>query len=219
MTGAVPALRFNLGGESVKLSLVPREHRFYELFSRQGALVSETLNELGEALAEGKNRHPRLRELEHECDDVTHEIYNLTNRTFTTPIEQEDILLLAHGLDQVVDLAEETSDKIDLYKIEAITDSAKQFGKCLAQAGLELSRAVDRLEDFKGVDGILLEIHRLENEGDSITRVALQKLFETNHKTAAEVIKWKDLYSLLESTLDECESVAEIIETIAIKNA
>jgi len=203
----------------VKLSFVPRERRFYELFSRQGALVSETLTELGEALAEGKNRHPRLRELEHECDDVTHEIYNLTNRTFTTPIEQEDILLLAHGLDQVVDLAEETSDKIDLYKIQAITDSAKQFGKCLAQAGREVSRAIDKLEDFKGIDAVLFEIHRLENEGDSITRVALQKLFETNHKTAADVIKWKDLYSLLESTLDECESVAEIIETIAIKNA
>ncbi len=203
----------------MKLSFVPRERRFYELFSRQGALVSETLTELGEALAEGKNRHPRLRELEHECDDVTHEIYNLTNRTFTTPIEQEDILLLAHGLDQVVDLAEETSDKIDLYKIQAITDSAKQFGKCLAQAGREVSRAIDKLEDFKGIDAVLFEIHRLENEGDSITRVALQKLFETNHKTAADVIKWKDLYSLLESTLDECESVAEIIETIAIKNA
>jgi uncharacterized protein Yka (UPF0111/DUF47 family) len=170
-------------------------------------------------LAEGKNRHLRLRELEHECDDVTHEIYNLTNRTFTTPIEQEDILLLAHGLDQVVDLAEETSDKIDLYKIQAITDSAKQFGKCLAQAGRELSKAIDKLEDFKGIDAVLFEIHRLENEGDSITRVALQKLFETNHKTPADVIKWKDLYSLLESTLDECESVAEIIETIAIKNA
>ena len=203
----------------MKLSLVPRERRFYELFMRQGALVSETLTELGEALAEGRNRHARLRELEHECDDVTHEIYNLTNRTFTTPIEQDDILLLAHGLDQVVDLAEETSDKIDLYKIEAITDSAKQFGKCLAQAGLELAKAVDKLEDFKGIDGVLQEIHRLENEGDAITRAALQRLFETNHKTPADVIKWKDLYALLESTLDECESVAEIIETIAIKSA
>jgi uncharacterized protein Yka (UPF0111/DUF47 family) len=217
--GALPALRFNRGGESVKLSLIPRERRFYELFRQQSALVSETLTQLGEALAEGRNRHPRLRELEHECDDVTREIYNLTNRTFTTPIEQEDILLLAHGLDQVIDLAEETSDKIDLYEIETITDSAKQFGECLAKAGLELTKAIDKLEDFKGIDQVLLEIHRLENEGDSITRVALQRLFETNHKTPADVIKWKDLYSLLESTLDECESVAEIIETIAIKNA
>jgi uncharacterized protein Yka (UPF0111/DUF47 family) len=143
----------------VKLSLIPREHRFYELFRRQGALVSETLAELRESLADGKNRHSRLRELEHACDDVTHDIYNLTNRTFTTPMEQEDILRLAHGLDQIVDLAEEVSDKIDLYKIVSIPDSAKQFGECLAKAGMELAHAVGKLEDFTGIDTILQEIH------------------------------------------------------------
>ena len=73
--------------------------------------------------------------------------------------------------------------------------------------------------NLPALDAVLQEIHRLENDGDSITRFALQRLFEMNHKTPADVIKWKDLYSLLESTLDECESVAEIIETIAIKNA
>jgi len=203
----------------VKLSLIPREHRFYKLLSHQGALVSETLTELRNSLSEGKNRHPRLRELEHACDEVTHDIYNLTNRTFTTPMEQEDILLLAHGLDQIVDLAEEVSDKVDLYEIVSITDSAKRFGECLAKAGVELAKAVDKLEDFKGIDPVLQEIHRLENDGDSITRYALQRLFETDHQTPADIIKWKDLYSLLETTLDECESVAEIIETIAIKSA
>jgi uncharacterized protein Yka (UPF0111/DUF47 family) len=203
----------------VKLSLIPRERRFYELFNRQGMLVRETLTELSNVLLEGRNRHSRLRELEHTCDDVTHDIYNLTNLTFTTPIEQGDILLLAHALDQVVDLAEEVSDKIDLYEIVSITDSARHLGECLAKAGVELAKALDMLEDFNGIGPVLQEIHRLENEGDSINRVALQKLFETNHQTPADVIKWKDLYSLLESTLDECESVAEIIETIAIKNA
>jgi len=203
----------------VKLSLIPRERRFYELFRRQGMLVSETLTELSNALQEGRNRHSRLRELEHTCDDVTHDIYNLTNLTFTTPIDQGDILLLAHALDQVVDLAEEVSDKIDLYEIVSITDSAKRLGECLSKAGIELAKALDLLEDFIGIGSVLQEIHRLENEGDSINRVALQKLFETNHQTPADVIKWKDLYSLLESTLDECESAAEIIETIAIKDA
>ena len=203
----------------MKLSLIPRERRFYELFRRQGMLVSETLTELSTALLEGRNRHTRLRELEHTCDDVTHDIYNLTNLTFTTPIDQGDILLLAHALDQVVDLAEEVSDKIDLYEIVSITDSAKRLGECLSKAGIELAKALDLLEDFIGIGSVLQEIHRLENEGDSINRVALQKLFETNHQTPADVIKWKDLYSLLESTLDECESAAEIIETIAIKDA
>ncbi|TMB95753.1 MAG: DUF47 family protein [Chloroflexi bacterium] len=203
----------------MKLNLIPRERRFYALFNQQGALVSETLTELKNSLSSGKSRHSRLRELEHVCDDVTHEIYNLTNRTFTTPMEQGDILLLAHALDDVVDLAEEVSDKIDVYEIASITDPAKQFGECLAKAGIELAKAVNKLEDFSGLDPVLQEIHRLENEGDSITRYALQRLFESNHRTAVEVIKWKDIYSLLESTLDECESAAEIIETVAIKSS
>ncbi len=202
----------------MKLSLIPRERRFYELFQQQGALVSETLTELSKSLLEGRTRHPRLRDLEHECDDVTHEIYNLTNRTFITPIEQEDILLLAHALDEVIDFAEEVADKIELYSVTTITDSAKEFGECLAKAGAELARASAMLEDFKGLDPVLQNIHRLENEGDQITRTALQKLFESD-QTPADLIKWKDLYALLESTLDECESVAEIMETIAIKSA
>ncbi|MDQ2944005.1 MAG: DUF47 family protein [Candidatus Dormibacteraeota bacterium] len=201
------------------MSLVPRERRFYELFREQGTLVSQTLTELGQSLSDGKSRHPLLRELEHSCDDVAHEIYNLTNRTFTTPLEPEDILLLAHSLDQVVDLAEEASDKFDLYGVGSITESAKRFGECLAAAGVQLAKAVGLLEDFAGLDPVLQEIHRLENEGDAITRYALERLFEEDHESPADLIKWKDLYALLESTLDECESVAEIIETIAIKNS
>jgi uncharacterized protein Yka (UPF0111/DUF47 family) len=203
----------------LKLSLVPRERRFYDLFKQQGTLVSETLTELSKSLLEGRSRHPHLRDLEHQCDDVTHEIYNLTNRTFSAPMDQEDILLLAHSLDEVVDLAEEVADKIELYGIKVITDSAKEFGECLDKAGIELARAVGLLEDFSGLDPVLKSVHRLENEGDQITRTALQKLFAGNHQTPADLVKWKDLYALLESTLDECESVAEIMETISIKNA
>jgi uncharacterized protein len=218
-----PAVRVRLlfayGGEGLKLSLVPRERRFYELFQRQGVLVSETLTELSKSLLEGRSRHPRLRDLEHECDDVTHEIYNLTNRTFSAPIEPEDILLLAHALDEVVDFAEEVAEKIDLYGIGEITDSAKDFGECLAKAGIELAKALGMLHDFNGLDPVLQNVHRLENEGDQITRLALQRLFEANHQKPVDLIKWKDIYALLESTLDECESVAEIMETISIKNA
>ena len=203
----------------MKLSLVPHERRFYSLFERQGKLVSETLTELSKSLLEGRSRHPRLRDLEHECDQVTHEIYNLTNRTFSAPIEPEDILLLAHSLDEVVDLAEEIADKIELYRITDITDSAKSFGECLAKAGRAVSCALPPGANFKGLEPVLQEVHRLENEGDAITRDALQKLFVGSHETPAGLIKWKDLYALLETTLDECESVAEVIEAIAIKNA
>lgn len=202
----------------MKLSLVPQERRFYELFRKQGELVSETLSELSKSLLEGRSRHPRLRDLEHQCDNVTHEIYRLTNRTFVTPLEQEDILLLAHSLDEVVDLAEETGDKIDLYNVGEITAQAKEIGECLDSAGKELNEALARLETFNGVEPLLKEIHRLENEGDRITRIALRELFE-GHLTPADLIKWKDVYALLEETMDECEHCAEVIETISIKNS
>jgi len=121
-------------------------------------------------------------------------------------------------LDQVVDLAEETSDKIDLYKIQAITDSASSLASAWPRPAASWPGRSTSWKTSRHRRGPLRDSPPGER-GDSITRVALQKLFETNHKTAADVIKWKDLYSLLESTLDECESVAEIVETIAIKNA
>ena len=201
----------------MRLSLVPLERRFYELFRKQGALVSETLSELSKSLLEGRSRHPRMRDLEHQCDNVTHEIYRLTNRTFVTPMNEEDILLLAHSLDEIVDLAEETADKIDLYNIGEITSQAKDIGECLERAGKELEEALARLEKFNGVEPLLKEIHRLENEGDRITRIALRELFNDGLDPAT-LIKWKDVYALLEQTMDECEHCAEVIETLSSKN-
>jgi uncharacterized protein len=192
--------------------------RFYDLFRKQGELVSETLTELSKSLLEGKSRHARLRDLEHQCDEVTHQIHNLVNSTFVTPIDQEDIMLLASSLDDVVDLAEETGDKIDLYEIRVISDAAKAMGEQLAKAGTEVAGALDRLEGFAELKPHRLEIHRLENEGDRITREAIGELF-SNVSDATELVKWKDIYDLLEATMDACEHAANVMETISIKNA
>src|SRR5918911_5608542 len=124
----------------MKLSLVPRERRFFDLFREQGELVSESLLELSKSLLEGRSRHPRLRDLEHRCDDVTREIYELVNRTFVAPIEQEDILTLAAALDDIVDLAEEVSDKLVLYRVTQVTQEARMIGEGLDRAGVEISR-------------------------------------------------------------------------------
>jgi uncharacterized protein len=203
----------------MKLSFIPQGgQRFYELFRKQGELVSETLTELSKSLLEGKSRHVRLRDLEHQCDEVTHQIHNLVNSTFVTPIDQEDILLLASSLDDVVDLAEETGDKIDLYEIGLISDAAKAMGEQLAKAGIEVAGALDRLEGFAELKPHRLEIHRLENEGDRITREAIGELF-SKVSDATELVKWKDIYDLLEATMDACEHAANVMETISIKNA
>src|SRR5919201_5118911 len=122
----------------MKLSIVPQERRFYDLFKKQGELVSETLTELSKSLLEGRSRHPRLRDLEHAADDVTHEIYTLVDRTFVTPLEQDDILLLASSLDDIVDLAEEVSDKVELYRVKEVSDPARKMGELLDSAGREI---------------------------------------------------------------------------------
>src|SRR5207248_5418721 len=202
----------------MKLTPVTPGRRFYELFRTQGKLVSETLTELSKSVLEGKSRHARLRDLEHECDDATHQIHNLVNSAFITPLDQEDILLLASSLDDVVDLAEEAGDKIDLYRIQNITDPAKRMGEFLAKAGIELAAALDQLEGFAQLKPHRLEIHRLENEGDRLTRAAIGELF-SKEKDASELVKWKDVYDLLEATMDACEHAANVMETVAINNA
>ena len=201
----------------MKLGLVPRETRFYGLFEAEAALVRETLAVLCDSLVRETSAHESLRDLEHRCDDVAREIYSLTNVTFSTPMEPEDILALASGLDDIVDLAEEVSDKIELYKAPPIPDPAKRLGECFAAAGEQLERAVKHIEDGDALQPILTEIHRLENEGDRITREALSALFDGHHGTPVDLIKWKDLYDLLEETIDACESAAEVIETISLK--
>ena len=202
----------------MKFSLVPQERRFYTLFARQGQLVHDTLVELSKSLLEGRSRHPRLRDLEHEADEVAHEIYRLVNKTFVTPIESEDILSLASALDDIVDLAEEVSDRIDLYHVTVITEQARRMGENLAKAGDVLARSLEDLEGFKDLEPRRIEIHRLENEADQITREALAALF-TDESSPADLVKWKDIYDLLEDTMDGCEHVANVLEAIAIKNA
>jgi uncharacterized protein Yka (UPF0111/DUF47 family) len=203
----------------MKLSIVPQERRFYDLFNRQGKLISETLGELSKSLLEGRSRHPRLRDLEHQADDVTHEIYTLVDRTFVTPLEQEDILLLASSLDDIVDLAEEVSDKVELYRVGTISDPAKRMGELLVSAGHEIEQMLANLEGFKDLEQRRIEVHRLENEGDKITREALAHLFVDDGMSAPELIKWKDIYDLLEATMDGCEHVANVLERVSIKNA
>ena len=202
----------------MRLTPVTRGRRFFELFQKQGEIVSETLTELSKSLLEGKSRHARLRDLEHECDDAAHAIHNLINSTFATPLDQEDIVLLASSLDDIVDLAEETADKIDLYRVQPISDAARQMGEYLAKAGVEIAAATKTLEGFAQLKPHRAAIHTLENEGDRLSRVAIGDLF-SGEKDASELVKWKDIYDLLEETMDACEHAANVMETIAIKNA
>jgi uncharacterized protein len=214
-------LRHILGKNARALSFIPRERRFYELFEQQAAVIVRSAGLLELALADVTNLPPRRREikaLEHEGDELTHEIVRTLNRTFVTPFDHEDIYALASGLDDILDYIEEIADTANLYGITTIPEPARELARLLAQAVAQLEQAIGKLESGKGGDEHSVEVHRLENVGDATSRRAIAELFSGQHQPL-EVIKLKDLYGLLEDALDRCETVANVLEGIATKNA
>jgi hypothetical protein len=205
----------------VRLSLVPRERRFYQLFDQHVTSIVAAAQLLREGLADLASmprRQEAIKGLEHEGDEVTHELVRTLNRTFVTPFDREDIYALASGLDDVLDYIEEIGDTVILYRIERIPAAANEMVELICSAVLELQRAIAKLEGLKGVEQHGIEVHRLENLGDTASRRAIGELF-AGGTDALEVIKLKEFFTLLEDALDRCEDVANILESITIKNA
>jgi uncharacterized protein len=214
-------LRDILGKNVRTLSLIPRERRFYDLFEQQAATIIRSAGLLEQALADVANLATCQREikaLEHQGDEITHEIVSTLNRTFVTPFDHEDIYALASGLDDILDYIEEVADTANLYGITTIPEPARELARLLALAVAQLEEAIGKLESGKGIDEHSAEVHRLEDVGDSTSRRAIAELFSGQHPVL-EVIKLKDLYGLLEDALDRCETVANVLEGIATKNA
>jgi hypothetical protein len=201
--------------------LVPRERRFYQLFDQHvtsTVAASQLLREGLEDLPSLAQKQLAIKDLEHAGDDVTHELVRTLNQTFVTPFDREDIYALASGLDDVLDYIEEIGDTVTLYKIERIPPAAKEMVELICSAVLELQKGVTKLEGLKGVEEHGIEVHRLENLGDSASRRGIGELF-SGEADALEVIKLKEFLTLLEDALDRCEDVANILEAITIKNA
>src|SRR5215212_7044101 len=222
-TSPPPRSRFReMVGKNVRaLSLVPREQRFYDLFEQQAAVLVSASVLLEEALDDMENlpvRQREIKDLEHLGDKNTYETMRTLNETFVTPFDHEDISALAAGLDDILDYIEEIADTVNLYKIMAIPRPAIELADLLAQAVAQLEQAVGKLRSGKKDGGHAIEVHRLEDFGDSASRHAIAELFQ-GQPDPLEVIKLKDLYGLLEDALDRCEDVANVIENIAIKNA
>jgi uncharacterized protein Yka (UPF0111/DUF47 family) len=205
----------------VRISLVPRERRFYQLFDQHVTSIVAASELLRDGLADLPSlaqKQTTIKDLEHAGDDVTHELVRTLNRTFVTPFDREDIYALASGLDDVLDYIEEIGDTVTLYNIEHIPAAATEMVELICLAVLELQKGVSKLEGLKGVEEHGIEVHRLENLGDTASRRAIGELF-SGATDALEVIKLKEFLTLLEDALDRCEDVANILEAITIKNA
>jgi uncharacterized protein len=203
-------------------SLVPRERQFFTLFRENASNLMEGLKVLDTLLNSDPGHfaehHMHLRDIEHRGDEVTHNVNKELNRTFITPFDREDIYALAAAVDDVIDLAEETADTIVLDRVESINPPAQQMGGILIQIGEELIQAFDKLESRNDMTRHWVRVHDLENQADRVTREAIGELFQ-NSQDPIYVIKWKDVYALLEKTVDRTEDVANILESVTIKNA
>jgi predicted phosphate transport protein (TIGR00153 family) len=211
----------------MRLRIIPTEGRFFDMFNQGAETVLEgatALLDLLEHFSDVDRKARRLKDIEHQGDEINHQIFDALNRTFVTPLDREDISYLAGALDDVVDWTEEVARRIRIYKIDEPTDLARMFAKVLVDQAHEIRRAVGLLEDLKGRDAIhkaVIEIHRLENEADELAMEALSGLYEGVADVPALVqrIKWGDLYAVLEEATDKADQVAHALHNIAIKHA
>jgi predicted phosphate transport protein (TIGR00153 family) len=199
----------------------PRDRIYFELFEEAGQNLLHASDLLDRMLRNYPDSKLLARDIlicEQEGDRITHDIIDRLNHTFVTPIDREDILALTSALDDIVDYTEEVADYLGLYKIEAPMDQAINLAHVLLAASRQIAEAIPRLRTFTDISRYTVEINRLENEGDRITREAVASLFD-NGIDPMVVIRWKDLFERLEEAIDATERVANILEGIVIKNS
>ena len=203
-----------------RFSLLPRDRTFFDLFIQAGqnsVRAAKLLDEMMHTWPESGALSREIVIAEQEGDQITHEIVKRLNSTFVTPIDREDIYALATQMDDIVDFTEEAADFLGLYKIEAPMEQAQALTKVLVASCEQLAMGLEQLPTFKDLDKYWIEIHRLENDGDRISRDAVASLF-SNGIDPMVVIRWKDMFAVLEEAIDATETAAQIIEGIVIKN-
>ena len=203
-----------------KIRLIPQTREFYTLFDRAAqnlVTTSQLLLDLLEHYPERSDLVGQIKDREHEGDSVTHDIVQLVNKTFVTPIDGEDIYDLATSLDDVCDFMDEVADELNLYGVDEVPREAIEQAGVIVKAVAKLADAIARLEGLKDISALLVEIHTLEDEGDRIVRAATARLFRDGHDPLV-VIRWKDIYEHLEQAVDSCERSAHVLESIYLKN-
>ena len=200
----------------------PRDRAYFELFEEAGrnaVLAADLLERMLVNFPDSREMAGEILECEHEGDRITHDIIDRLNHTFVTPIDREDILALASALDDIVDYTEEVADYLGLYQIEAPMDQAISLARVLNAACQEIGKAIPLLRGFKPeISEHTMEVNRLENDGDRITREAVASLFDARIDPMV-VIRWKDIFERLEAAIDSTEHVADILYGIVIKNS
>lgn len=205
------------------INFMPKEEKFFDFLTQQAENLMKAAEYFKAAIKDGRldeEEVKKMRDLEHEGDTLAHEITDMLNRTFITPIDREDIYALANKLDDVLDLLNAMAGRMKLYKLNPADPYFAEFIDLLDQAAAALANAVRHMPDTKRSRRVLdycIEVNRLENLGDAVREKAISDLFE-NQKDPMQVIKWKEIYEVAEGALDNCEHVAKLIESILVKH-
>ena len=203
------------------LNLLPKDEKYFERFTELATRIHDAAKILSRFF-EGQAAVPavadQVKRLEHECDEISHEILRGIDRTFITPIDREDIHQLAVRLDDVIDLIDGTIRRVSLFKIVQPTALSQRLSKLIVETTGELVEAVSRLRGQKGVMERCIKIKQLENEGDVVYHESIASLFAAEIP-AIEVIKWKDVYDNMERVVDSCVAVAHVLESVVLKHS
>jgi predicted phosphate transport protein (TIGR00153 family) len=201
--------------------LIPREERVFDDFVALAEQIRRGASLLEEMLAPDRpvwDKADEIKEVEHKCDFLTHEVIQRLHRTFVTPLDREDIHSLARSLDDVMDAIDASASIVRLYQIEKVRPDARELGRIIVASTEQVVRAMKALEKRKGVAEPAVEINRLENEADRAHQMAVRRLFEEERDPVA-IIKWKEILDFLEDATDRCEDVANVLEGVVVKHA
>jgi hypothetical protein len=205
----------------MRLRLTPQNREFFVLFSQASANVVEIARMLVDLLDrfpdDGAGLISQIKEREREGDRLRHDLVLLLNRTFVTPFDRDDIYRLSTVLDDICDHVDEAADDLGLYGVERVPGKAREQAQVILRAATKLNEAVARLDGFKDASAELEGLRELEDEGDRLVRAAVAELFHSGADPLM-VIRWKDIHDQLEEAVDACESAADVLEAILVKN-
>lgn len=206
-----------------KLRLLPRDEKFFDLFEQAAGVVlagAETLQQMLNDFSNAEQYRQQIGVLEHEGDAVIHGVVDKLNRTFVTPFDQEDIRAIASRLDDIIDYTQAAAERLVLYRVKEPYPASIELTKVLVLTVREVQIAVGMLRDLGQHREIVehcIEINRLENTGDKLYREALGRLFEDGD--LLELMRWKEIIEQIEQAIDECEDLADVIESVVVKHA
>lgn len=207
-----------------RFSLIPRDNRFFDIFEKIGQNLLEcsaVFHELFKNFESVSHKVDEIKEYEHRGDSLTHEVLQLLNATFVTPLDREDIYRLAESLDNVVDQIDEAASRITIFNVTAPTSYAVELAHIINKCCEHVHKAMPflkRMKDLPELQDNLLQIHTLENRADAVKKQALTELF-SNPEDVISLLKWREIYEIMEAATDKCEDVADVLQGLLVKNA